>query len=210
MRTYFPLVGFSGVKDDALATKANTVLQAMDGHPLFPTPVPALATVQAAYEDYALKLAEARRRGSPRETTLKNQSKAVLIGLLKKLGAYVADVADGDLAVIQASGFDASAGQGAGTVPGQPLGVRLLNGRLASTLQLTFFQVPGARLYEYRYAQVPVGGAGPDWSDRIVTSNSRITIIAGLQRVTEYMVQVRAVNNYGPGDWSAAAMRVVI
>lgn len=210
MNYYFPLVGFSGVKDDELATKGRTVLQAMDGNPLFPNPVPDLSVLSDAYDDYVIRLAEARRRGSPRETTLKNQSKDVLKGLLKRLGAYVDGVADGDLAIIQSSGFEASATRTAGTVPGQPQDVRLTNGMLSGTLQLSFQNVANARLYEYRYAQMAPMGSEPEWSERIIASNSRITIIFGLERVREYLVQVRAVNNYGPGDWSNTVAQVVI
>ncbi len=210
MGNYFPLVGFSGMRDDTLANKVGIILLAMQGNTRFLNPSPSLTDVEAALDDFRLKLETAGRKGSPMDTTLKKQSRTVLMALLKRLGRYVEEVAAGDLAVIQSSGFTSSADAVPGTVPGTPQYVVVAHGKLSGELKLSFQAVKEALLYEYRYAVLPVDGSAPEWSDRLTTGNSRAAIISGLTRATEYLVQVRAVNSHGAGDWSQSVAQVAL
>lgn len=210
MGPYFPLISFSWMRDETLANKAGIILLAMSTNTLFPVPSPSLTDVEAALDDFRTKLETAGRKGSQLDTTLKDQSRDRLIPLLQKLGRYVRDVADGDPAVIQSSGFTCSSDRRPGGIPETPQHVVLRNGPLSGELKLSFGKVEGARLYEYRYAKMPVPGAEAEWSDRFTTSNSRGTVIGGLTRVTEYLVQVRALNNHGASDWSQTVAHVVI
>lgn len=59
--------GFSTATDEEVLVHANTVLQAMDSNPNFPAPVPDLVDVTAARDDFAAKLAIARKRSGPRK-----------------------------------------------------------------------------------------------------------------------------------------------
>ena len=210
MGPYFPLISFSWMRDDALANKAGIILLAMSANTLFPAPSPSLTHVEAALDDFRTKLETAGRKGSQLDTTLKDQSRGRLIPLLQKLGRYVREVSEGDRAVIQSSGFTCSSDRRPGDIPEIPLHVMLRNGQLSGELKLSFSKVEGARLYEYRYAKMPATGTEPVWSDRFTTSNSRGTVISGLTRVTEYLVQVRALNNHGASDWSQPVAHVVM
>src|SRR5690606_782048 len=97
--------GFKNIKDNDLLNLGGTVLLAMESNANFTTPDPDLAVVQAAYDDYKLKLETASRQGSPLDKSVKRDSKTALVGLLKRLAFYVNTVADGDLSIVLSSGF---------------------------------------------------------------------------------------------------------
>jgi hypothetical protein len=172
MRKFFPLVGFHQMGDDQLSTAAGSILTAMMANVYFPTPVPALTVLEAALEDYREKLEVARRRGSPMDTTLKNQTKAVLADVLVEMGAYIKFTAKGDAAIIQSSGFQLSSAHAPGSKPGVPLNVQLLNHLGDGELQLKFNPVKDALIYEYRLAEVSETNEPLVWRDRQSTSNS--------------------------------------
>ena len=207
MRKYFPLVGFQRMGDDELATEAGAIKEAMIGNADFTQPSPPLTDVETDLDDYRLKLNVSRRKGSPYETTLKNQAKDKLAETLRQLGAYVNIVAKGDLALIQSAGFKPSS-FGVQGVPADTEGVKVVVGELMGDLIVRFNPVKAASLYQYRYAPVPQYGQEPEWSPLIVTGNSRRNVISGLTRGEEYQVEVRAVNRHGAGNWCPAVRQL--
>ncbi|MFB2121055.1 fibronectin type III domain-containing protein [Parapedobacter sp. 2B3] len=201
--------GFRQVADDELLVQAETVIAAMDSNANFATPTPDLTAVGAAKDDFSAKLAVARKRSGPEETELKNQSREALAELLKQLAFYVSTTANGNLAVILSSGFQATAYPRRGRVPEQPYAVRLNDGRLSGQLTFTLPKVPGALFYEYRYGTLDEATNEPLWGEPILTTSSRDNLIAGLEEGVRYHVQVRAVNGYGRTEWSdPVSMRV--
>ncbi len=194
--------GFKHTPDDELLVQAETVLAAMDGNANFATPVPALAAVTAAKEDFSAKLAIARKRSGPEETELKNQSRDALAELLKQLAFYVSTTAAGNLAVILSSGFQATAYPRRGSVPDRPFAVRLYDGRLSGQLVFTLPKVPRALFYEYRYGTRDEASGVHEWSEPILTTSSRDNLVAGLDEGVRHYVQVRAGNGYGRTEWS--------
>ena len=210
MRKFFPLVGFHQMGDDQLSTEAGSVLTSMTANVYFTTPAPALSVLETALEDYREKLEIARRRGSPMDTTLKNQTRAVLADVLVELGAYVRFIAKGDLAIIQSSGFQPSAVYVPGSKPDVPQNVQLLNHLGDGELQLKFNRVYYALVYEYRLAEVSETQEPLVWRDRQTTTNSMKTIISGLTRGVEYEVQVRAINRHGRSAWSQPARQIAL
>ncbi len=208
MRKYFPLVGFQQMGDDQLSTAAGTIVQAMTGNANFVTPAPRLEEISTVLDDYRQKLESARKRNGSMSTTLKNQAKDLLAEQLRNLGAYVKITAAGDLAIIQSSGFKASAGYGNADTPPTPNGQRLDVGDLEGELVLRFNAVKNANIYEYRFAPVPAAGQEPDWSANLFTANSRRNVIGKLDRAREYQVQVRAVNRHGASNWSPPVRQI--
>lgn len=168
MRKVFPLVGFHQMGDDELAIEAGAIKEAMTGNADFAQPSPPLSDVEADLDDYRLKLEIARRKGSPYDTTLKNQAKDKLAETMKQLGSYVNFVAKGDLALIQSAGFQPSS-YGIQGVPSDPEGLKVINGELMGELIVRFNAVKTASLYQYRYAAVPESGQEPEWSNLFVT-----------------------------------------
>jgi len=77
----------------ALLGVARAILHAMTDNPSFPAPAPPLATVAAALAglDDAEVATQTRTRGT---VEVRNAKRAVLVGLLVRLKAYVQGVAD--------------------------------------------------------------------------------------------------------------------
>lgn len=210
MRKFFPLVGFHKMGDDQLATEAGSILTAMMANAHFSTPAPSLTVLETALEDYREKLEIARRKGSPMDTTLKSQAKAVLADVLVELGSYVKFIAKGDRAIIQSSGFLTSQDHLSGERPSAPQYVQMLNHLGGGELQLKFNKVSNAVMYEYRLAEVSADGTKGEWSDRVPVFNSVKTIIGGLTRRMEYEVQVRAINRHGISPWSQPVRQIAL
>ncbi|WP_437922483.1 hypothetical protein, partial [Sphingobacterium sp. LRF_L2] len=72
------LIGFSGLKEDGLVVAATTIVNAMTGNANYPDPSPTLESIQALLDDFSSKLAACRRRGSPEDTALKDESRPLL------------------------------------------------------------------------------------------------------------------------------------
>lgn len=201
------LSGFLRMRDDELARQTATVIQSMTGNANFETPVPALDNVQAALDDYLLKLSVATKRSGTEETALKNEAKEVLADLLKKLAFYVNSNTGGRLSVLKSSGFPTTEYPMAGDIPGRVYDVRVKNGRFDGEVNITFQAVNKKLFYEYRWAVVAEGD--PQWSEPVMTTRSNQNYFVVPERLKEYLVQVRTVNAYGKSDWSDPASKRV-
>lgn len=201
------LSGLLRMRDDELARQAATIIQAMTDNDNFETPVPPLADVQAALDDYMLKLSAATKRGGSEQTALKDEAKEELADILKKLAFYVNTNTQGKLSVLKSSGFPTSDYPMAGDVPGRVYDVRIRDGRMEGEVNITFNAVKKSMFYEFRYALVD--GDEPEWSEPIMTTKSVRNYLTVPQRMREYLVQVRAVNAYGKSAWSDSARKGV-
>ena len=144
-----PIVSLSFTKltDANLVTKTSHVIASMTGNSSYPTPTPALATVQTALEAFSEALTEAAD-GGKKKTALKNGARVELLDLLRNLALYVQQNINDDLAVLLSSGFDAQKEpQPAGVLPA-PQGATLLNGTLSGVLDLRSRPVVNAKSYE--------------------------------------------------------------
>lgn len=201
------LIGFSRMKDDELMVTANTIVGAMTDNTHFPAPVPALEEIQAVLDDFTVKLASARKRGSPEDTAIKDEAKTVLANELQRLAYHVNAVAEGRLSVLLSSGFPTNSAATTAMVPLPVQNVRASDGRQSGQIRLDFASQRGIRVYEYRYRRVSV--PEEPWSDRLTTTSTRGNVIAPLEFGVMYEFQVRAVNTQGPGDWSQTAAIMV-
>lgn len=201
------LSGLLRMRDDELARQAATIIQAMTDNDNFENPVPPLAEVQAALDDYMLKLSAATKRGGTEQTALKDEAKAELADILKKLAFYVNSNTQGKLSVLKSSGFPTSDYPMAGDVPGRVYDVRIRDGRVDGEINITFKAVKKSMFYEFRYALVDDNE--PEWSEPIMTTTSVRNYLTVPERMREYQVQVRAVNAYGKSAWSDSAKKGV-
>ncbi len=201
------LIGFGSMKDDELLISATTIVNAMTGNTNFPAPTPDLADVQLLLDDFGSKLATARKRGSPEDTAIKEESIPALVSALQKLGYYVNAVADGHLSTLLSSGFPTNAPSTSSLPPSMVLNVRLSDTAQSGQMRLDFAKQAKVLVYEYCYRKVESPEA--PWSDRLTTSSSRNNIIAPLEPGQYYEVRVRAVNTKGAGDWSQTARFLV-
>ncbi len=194
--------GFKYLRDNDLLNQAGTVLLAVDGNPNFPTPEPALPTVQAAYDDYKAKLEAASRQGSPLDKSLKNDAKEVLAGLLKRLAFHVNTVADGSLSIVLSSGFPVSGLPVRLLPPATPERLRLADWLQSGQAQLLFDPVPEAWMYEYAVSSQKEADGSITWPEPLTTRKSRGNVIAPVMPGVTYYARARARNGVGFSDWS--------
>lgn len=198
------LIGFSKMKDDELVSITRTIVSAMTGNPNYTDPTPDLDDVEALLEDFSAKLAASRKRGSPEEKAIKDESRIPLVAILQKLGHYVNMVAAGQLSVLLSSGFPVNSLAKGSQVPLRVDAVRLSDGRQSGQMRLDFSKQRNVLIYEYEYRKHTTPESS--WSESFKTSSSRGNIIAPLEEGVRYEVRVRAINSQGVGDWSQVAI----
>lgn len=201
------LGGFSHVKDEELLMRGNTVLTAMTVNLHFPEPRPSLEVTKILVLDFQEKLAVCRRKGSPHDTAAKNEAKVTLVGALQELAFYVSKTAAGDLKKLLSSGFELSSEMKPVEAPEVVTGVQLRDGKQNGQMRLDFDKQSRVLMYEYRYALEEYGYPG-NWSDPLLTTSSRNNVLAPLQSLQRYYVQVRGVNGYGRSEWSEAVSHI--
>ncbi len=205
----FALGGFTHIKDEELLSRASTILLAMAGSAFFPDPNPALVDVEALFDDFAAKLAVARKKGNPEETVVKNDSRQRLVVNLRQLALYVTTEAKGNLQALLSSGFELSGSPKSIIPPVLVRDVRLSDGRQSGQVRLDFEKQAQALLYEYRYAQEAATPQEMVWIEpSLVTTSCRNNILAPLVPLTRYYVQVRAVNALGKSEWSESVSHI--
>jgi len=101
------IVDFSTTKytDARLYSRANHIIDKMDGNPHFADVQPLLAVLREATTTYTAALAKTQS-GSKEDTAIKNQARAALIAILKQIAARVQTISDGDRTLILSTGYD--------------------------------------------------------------------------------------------------------
>lgn len=180
-----------------LLNYADHILQMMtENVDLFTDPTPSLDVLEIALIDYRAAYAEAVHRDM-RAVIIKGQKGKVLQDVIYRLSHYVAAVAQGDPAVILASGYrpSESTTNSAGRTP-QAQGVRVKCVKVGTgTVQIRVDPWKPTRLYQYMYRKKGT----IDWSSALWGS-SRIEL-KGLEMLTMYEFKVSylgrdAVPNY--------------
>ncbi|SEM85349.1 hypothetical protein SAMN05216436_108116 [bacterium A37T11] len=196
------LNNFKKMADELLATKTHTIINALTGNANYDPAVLDLTSGTTLLADFETKLSAARRKGSPLETSIKNESRQTLEEWLRVLTFQVNIQAGSSLPVLLSSGFDISTPRSAGLPPETPSGLKLGDGRQRGQMRLDFNPVVFATGYEYRFT-AEVGPDGqPVWGDRLYTTSSRNNVLTPVTATKIYFAQVRAINTHGASDWS--------
>ena len=192
---------------ERLITTAGAIIEGLTGNPSFPSPPVDLKTVQAAVDDLSAALA-AQAHGGAAATAEKNNKRAALVALLRKLKHYVEDNCGDDLAILMSSGFQAAVRTRTRSPLANPSILDIRRGDSAGlVLQVT--PIAHAKCYEVRSAAVGAGNAPGPWQAAGLFTNSRSMSINGLTPGTTYVFQVRAIGgSTGYSDWSNPASRM--
>jgi hypothetical protein len=115
MRKQKAIIDFGKVKDNDLPEVAQLIHDKLNGNPDFPTlPVPILS-LKNAITEYSVALVKAKD-GTKQDTAVKNAKREILEGMLADNGNYVNLVADGNLVMLEGSGYPL-------TKPAEPVGI---------------------------------------------------------------------------------------
>lgn len=194
-----PSISFLKNDSDAkFIISVNGIIAAMTGNAHYTTPVPTLAAVTTALDEFTTAMADAVDGGKTL-TAIKNDKREALATLVRQLASYVQVTCDGDMAILLSSGFPTQKPQR------EPIGV------LAAPRDLTV--TFGARTGELRAAASPVFGAAIyNWQISTVTNPNVVVQTAqttganntftSLTPGVVYQVVVNAVGSAGPSNWT--------
>jgi hypothetical protein len=199
--------GFRLQSAEQLVATGCAIIKGLTGNTAFPAPTVDLKTVQAAVDDLSAALA-AQAHGGAAATAEKNNKRAALVALMRKLKHYVEDNCGNDLAVLMSSGFQAAVRSRTRSPLANPSILDVSRGNRAElVLQVT--PIAHAKCYEVRSAGVGAGNAPGPWQSAGLFTNSRSMSINGLMPGTTYVFQVRAIGgSTGYSDLSNPASRM--
>ena len=196
-------LGFTHYSDENVLVIAQTVLAAMTDNANFDEPTLPLIEFKEVLDEFADKLSEARKRGSPYDTAAKNEAREILEGNLAELAFYVNKVAKGNLPTMLSSGFPISRYRNSVLSPEIVRNLMVTDGRNKGEMVLSFDRLPSILYYEYRYSSEKDEQGEVDWGEELIlTTSSRNNLIKPVVPGTIYYLSVRATNGKGTGDWS--------
>ena len=189
-------LSFAELSDTALDNFAQGVIEALTGNATYPTPPVTLANLQAAVADFTTKMAAAQTGGKS-DTAAKNNSRNILVGMLRKVATYVQLMCNDDPALLLTSGFQMQSTDRVSAQLEKPHALSIKNigdGQLAARVD----PVKNANMYEGR-----TKAANGDWLPSVFSGDSRRIAFSGLSPGTNYTIEVRALGgSTGQSDWS--------
>jgi hypothetical protein len=198
--------GFGELSDNDLSARAKYIKDQMTDNTHFPTPDPALTTVQTAISAFDAALLQART-GNRQDIVMKNVKRDELVNLVHLLGNYVLFSSKGDAAVATSSGFRIAKGPEPAPTITAPEAVTLAEGLNPGELLLSFKKVPSARSYVYAYTADPLT-ADSEWQTQIGTIAKNT--FTGLDSGKRYWCRVAAVGINKQMVYSDAVARIVL
>jgi hypothetical protein len=201
---------FSTTKVPDLLTQAQKVFTNVNASTTtFPNPPVPLTQIQADITALTGSSAAATD-GSKKDIAQRNKDRHTLEQDLTLLGAYVVKVANGDPAIITASGFTPAPPR-VHTAPqplAQPSTPSVTQGNSGQAL-VQLKPIDKAKSYEIQVASMANGVPGI-WTTTMVTAAKRPVSITGLTPGTTYAFKVRALGALGYTDYSDFATRMMI
>lgn len=188
-------------------TRARLVRLRMKGNPLFPDPSPAMPAFEDAIERLAASVRETSSGGDRLAFVRKQAHLNEVSAMIKSLAAYVSIVAQGDVGIMLAAGFEQRKPSKPITTLTAPRTIRAKSGLLHGTIDLRWSPVHGARMYRVFIAK-GYASSGPGERD-LMLSASRCTI-DGLEPLEYYTFRVQAIGVRAVGPISAMATALSI
>lgn len=188
----------SRYSDSELSPATQHILDSLKDNPYFPTPIPTLATVQAAHDNYVAALDKAEK-GTKVDTLNKNTARGVLEDYVTKVGTYVQLNCEDDEARVLSAGFEVNKKPTPiGQLP-KPTNLAVAVGANRGTIEVSINAIKGARAYQYEYTRLPVT-ADSVWVDVINTKS--FVLIEGLESGKEYTFRVAGIGSDPSRVWS--------
>ena len=177
------LTNLSKVRDNDLTEISQTIVSKMTKNEDYPNPAPALSVVQAAIIEYSDALIKCDG-GTKEDTAVKNKKRATLEEQLAHLGGYVNSIAEGDLVLLDRSGFPLSKlPEPVGFLPA-PENFKVTDGENPGEIYYEMKPNKRAHGYIFIYAQVPAPEKLEDWHGK--TSSMAKGWIRGLESGKKY------------------------
>ena len=205
MKSLKVALGFNRLSDGDLSAYTNNVITCMSGNAAYSKSPISMADLTKLLGTFDTAVAAALAGGKALTAT-KKAAREALLAALQKIAAYVQIVADGDMALLLASGFSAAnTSRSQQAKLDRPLILGVENeGTTKLTVRLQ--SVPRARSYEVR----AINGATTPAATVIATQARRI-IVGSLTPGTTYNIQARAIGgSEGYSEWSDPVSHMAI
>ena len=187
----------------ALITYSRSVVTRMTGNASFPAPAPTLAAISTATDELevAEKAAMARTKGA---VATRNEKRAVLLGLLKQLRAYVQGIADADAtngpAIIESAGLAVRK-----TATRKPRVFAAKPGPLSGVAKLVAASAGPRSSFEWEYST----DGGKTWIAAPATVQAKTQILGLTPGVTVQFRYRTVTPKAGQGDWSQTVQLLI-
>lgn len=138
---------------------------------------------------------------SPESIAQRDSARLTLVRVMREFALFLQQKSQGDRVKLLSTGFPLQLPKRHVGLPSVPAGVRLRRARVSTQLIARCDRVVSARAYQWRYATAatPTARTMPD-----ANSSARFVLDAVVPG-TIFIVQVRAFNRLGAGDWSDVA-----
>ncbi len=204
------ITNYSYLSDGDLAVLATRTLDALSTNTNFPDLDPPLEEYQPVAQDYLEKQAVTAAGGNLRETKEKDEARAALVTMMRRVATYINNSTD--LASVQlSSGFYPAATPRSTGVPLPCEWTRIRASRRPGEILLEFPAIREAYDYEKQIADTVDETGKPVWQSAGSTSRSRGNFHAPVQDGVTYYFRVRARNKNGVSAWSpVSSMRATV
>jgi len=198
-------LGFTRLSGGDLSGFTSNVIKCLTGNAAFAKPPVALADLSKLLATFDAAVAAALDGGTASRVARKAAQDA-LLSALRKIAAFVQIIADGDMALLLASGFSAArTGRAQQTKLDSPLILGVENeGTTKLTVRLQ--AVAHAKSYEVRAIN---GATTPAAS--VISTQARRIVVGNLTPGTTYNLQARAIGgSEGYSEWSDPVSHMAI
>ena len=179
--------------------RARMVRNQMKNNPLFPAPTPSMAEFEAAIDALQLAIIATHEGGSKLAFIQKQQNLDKVATMIKSLATYVCFIAQGDPSIILAGSFELRRPSTRISSLDQPTRPRAKSGTMPQTIDVTWRNVRGARMYKLHITK---GYAVIEGEVRFVLSSKTRCCVEGLDPLEYYTIRVQALGAHAESPLS--------
>ena len=189
--------------DSELVTETQSIETKMDGNATYPAPLPTIAAITAQRIIFQEALALAHK-GTPTQTSYKNDQRDILEGMLHVLGAYVQLQSGGDETKILSSGYHTAASKSAIGAFGVVENFSVVTQKAVNKVLVSCNAMPKALFYEIMFTPYPATSASV-WVT--VTTTKHSTELDGFTSFVPYVFKMAACGTDKGRNFSATITR---
>jgi hypothetical protein len=209
------IIAFERLNESEFLAKSARILKSIGGNSHFPEPWPSKvpAEAQLAKSFYAYQTAYSSAiAGNTSQIVIRDSARGQLTELLKKLAPFLELMADGDVSILQSTGYDLRKPpvrtNGVETLAA-PEGFNLSHCNRSGMLIARIKKLTGARSYQ---AQITEGDptVAANWKEAGTFPNSSRMELGGLTPGRLYSVRLCGIGSKGAGAWSSAVSIIAL
>lgn len=195
MRKQKVRIDFAHTKDNDLAENSQLIHDKLNGNPYFPFPPVTMADLQIAIDKFSTALIKSKD-GTKKDTADKNAKRKILEDMLGEIGNYINFTANGDLVMLEGTGFPlAKVKAPVGILP-QPKSFKVSDGFDPGAVKVEISFVEKAKGYIVLYYEAKTSGRIPandsEWQSKLFSKTKGI--ITGLKSGSKYVFKTAATS----------------